>query len=99
METVYEKYRPAHEILMEYYWYCDHRSMIEDEWKEEDDIYKNHCDRLYEEYEKARAQEKRLAESSKSARVAKRLEEIKQGTKDFEEEIDSTALLKKIKKV
>jgi|ETNmetMinimDraft_4_1059912.scaffolds.fasta_scaffold774335_1 hypothetical protein len=98
MQTVYEKYRPAHVILMEYYWYCDHRSMIEDEWKEEDNTYKTHCDKLYEEYEKAHAQEKHLAETSKSARVAKRLDEIQKGSKDFEEAIDSTALLKKIRK-
>ena len=90
METIYTKHRPAHEILMEYYWYCDHRSMIEDEWRLEDQKYKNHCDSLYKKYIQTVALEKRIKEDSKSAKVAQKLEKIKADYSD-------TILLKKLK--
>jgi hypothetical protein len=32
LQTVYEKYRPAHEILIEYYAYCELRRFIRDDW-------------------------------------------------------------------
>ena len=50
METVYKKYRPAGEILMEYYWYYEHRDYLRDDWKKEDNQLKEHCDKLYKEY-------------------------------------------------
>ena len=46
METVYEKYRPAHEVLIEYYSYEDLRRILKIEWEEEDELYKVHCDVL-----------------------------------------------------
>ena len=47
METVYEKYRPAHEVLIEYYSYEDLRRILRIEWEEEDELYKKHSDVLW----------------------------------------------------
>ena len=69
METVYEKYRPAHEILIEYYAYCELRGFLQDDWEKEDKMYKAQCDKLYEEYKTAAAREKDREENSKSARI------------------------------
>ncbi len=77
METVYEKYRPAHEILIEYYTYVDLQKLIRDEWKVEDEKYERQCKKLYEEYETAAANEKRREENSKSARIARKLEQMR----------------------
>ena len=77
METIYHKKRPAHEILIEYYWYVDHRDLIKQEWQEEDQKYKHLCDELYHQWEQAYAEEERLRENSKSARIAKKLEQMK----------------------
>ena len=77
METVYKKYRPSGEILMEYYWYYEHRDFLRDDWKKEDNHLKEHCDKLYKEYEEAFAQERRREENSKSARIAKKLEQMR----------------------
>ena len=55
METVYEKYRPAHEVLIEYYAYEDLRRILKIEWEHEDELYKNHSDVLWKEYETATA--------------------------------------------
>lgn len=77
METVYQKYRPAHEILIEYYAYSDLRDILEKEWKEEDEKFNKQCNKLYKEYEKSAAQEKRREENSKSARIAKKLEQMR----------------------
>ena len=77
MESVYEKYRPSGEILMEYYWYYEHRDYLRDDWKKEDEIIKAHCDKLYKEYEEAFKQERRREENSKSARIAKKLEQMR----------------------
>ena len=51
METVYEKYRPAHEVLIEYYAYEDLRRILKIEWEHEDELYKKHSDILWIEYE------------------------------------------------
>ena len=51
--------------------------MIEDEWRIEDQKYKNHCDSLYKKYIQTVALEKRIKEDSKSAKVAQKLEKIK----------------------
>ena len=77
METVYEKYRPAHEILIEYYAYCELRGFLQDDWEKEDKMYKAQCDKLYEEYKTATAREKDREENSKSTRIAKKLETMK----------------------
>ena len=77
METIYQKYKPAHELLIEYYTYNDLRIIIRDEWKEEDEKYEKQCIKLYKEYEKAAAREKQIAQNSKSARIAKKLEQMR----------------------
>ena len=77
METVYEKYRPAHEVLIEYYAYEDLRRILKIEWKHEDELYRKHSDVLWKEYETAFANEKRREENSKSARIARKLEQMR----------------------
>ena len=77
METVYEKYRPAHEVLIEYYSYEDLRRILRIEWEEEDHKYKVHSDALWKEYETATANEQRREKNSKSARIARKLEQMR----------------------
>ena len=77
METVYEKYRPAHEVLIEYYAYEDLRRILKIEWEHEDHLYRKHSDVLWKEYETAYANEKRREENSKSARIARKLEQMR----------------------
>ena len=77
METVYEKYRPAHEVLIEYYAYEDLRRILKIEWEHEDELYKNHSDVLWKECETASANEKRREQNSKSARIARKLEQMR----------------------
>lgn len=77
METIYERKKLAHELLIEYYAYSDLRNILEKEWKEEDEKFKEHCDRLYTEYEKTAASERHREENSKSARIARKLEQMK----------------------
>jgi len=77
LETVYQKYKPAHELLIEYYTYYDLRIIIRDEWKEEDEKYERQCIKLYKEYEEAAARERQREENSKSARIAKKLEQMR----------------------
>jgi len=77
METVYEKYRPAHEVLIEYYSYEDLRRILKIEWEEEDYKYKVHSDALWKEYETASANEQRRERNSKSARIARKLEQMR----------------------
>ena len=62
---------------MEYYGWCDLRKIVEEDWKVEDERYKKQCDKLYEEYETAAKSERQREESSKSARVSKKLEQMK----------------------
>ena len=77
METVYEKFRPAHQVLIEYYAYEDLRRILKIEWEHEDELYKKHSDILWNEYETAAANERRREENSKSARIAKKLEQMR----------------------
>ncbi len=77
METVFGKYRPAHEVLIEYYAYEDLRRILRLEWEHEDELYKNHTDILWKEYETAYTNEKNREENSKSARIARKLEQMK----------------------
>ena len=77
METVYKKYRPAHEILIEYYWYVDHVSLEERLFKEEMQKFQGHIDSLYQEYLEAVKQEKKREANSKSTRIARKLEQMK----------------------
>ena len=73
----HQKYKPAHELLIEYYTYNDLRIIIKDEWKEEDEKYERQCIKLYKEYEEAAARERQREENSKSARIAKKLEQMR----------------------
>ena len=77
METVYKKYRPSHEILMEYYWYVDHIHQEEKFFKEEIAKWQAQADKLYSEFEEAAANERKREENSKSARLAKKLEQMR----------------------
>ena len=70
METIYERKKFAHEVLIEYYAYNDLRRIIRLEWEEEDEKFKKQCDRLYSEYEESAAKERHREENSKSARIA-----------------------------
>ena len=62
---------------MEYYLYYEHCDYLRDDWKKEDEIIKEPCDKLYKEYEEAAAQERSREENSKSAKIAKKLETMK----------------------
>ena len=53
------------------------RRILKIEWEHEDDLYRKHSDVLWKEYETAYANEKRIEENSKSARIAKKLEQMK----------------------
>jgi len=77
METIYEKKRTSTEALMEYYWYYEHRDYLRNDCKEEDEKLKQYCDTLYAEFEELYRQEKSREENSKSARIAKKLEQMK----------------------
>ena len=77
MDTVYEKYRPANEELIDYYSYEDLRRKLRIEWEEEDELYKKHSDVLWKEYETAAARERRREDNSKSARIARKLETMR----------------------
>jgi len=77
LETVYKKYKPSHEILIEYYTYYDLRKILRDEWKSEDELYEKKCNKLYAEYEESAKQEKDREKNSKSARIAKKLEQMR----------------------
>tara|TARA_Y100001963_G_scaffold150198_1_gene230946 strand:- start:245 stop:520 length:276 start_codon:yes stop_codon:yes gene_type:complete len=91
METIYQKKKTSSEVLMEYYWFYEHRDHLRDEWKEEDDKLKKHCDTLYTEFEELYRQEKQREENSKSTRIAKKLEQMK-----LTEELVSKIKLQKI---
>ena len=77
METVYEKHKPAREYLMEYYTWVDLLGIERREFEEHAESIEKHCKRLYANFEKAAKQEKQREENSKSARVARKLEQLK----------------------
>jgi hypothetical protein len=77
LETIYQKYRPAHEILIEYYAYCELRKFIREDWEKEDNKWNNQCNKLWSEYEESSAKERDREENSKSAKIAKKLETMK----------------------
>ena len=77
METYYEKYKPAREYLMEYYTWVDLLGIERREFEEHAEAIEKHCKELYEKFEKAAAQEKRREENSKSARIARKLEQMR----------------------
>ena len=77
METVYEKYKTASEYLMEYYTWVDLLGIERREFEEHAEAIEKHCKRLYENFEKAAAEERKREENSKSARIAKKLEQMR----------------------
>ena len=94
METVYEKYKAASEYLMEYYTWVDLLGIERREFEEHAEAIEKHCKQLYEKFEKAAAQEKRREENSKSARIARKLEQMRM-TNDLVEKIKFRQQLKK----
>ena len=77
METIYETKKKAHEVLIEYYAYYDLRRVCKKIWEEEDALYEKQCNHLYNEFEKLAKEEKKREENSKSARIARKLEQMK----------------------
>ena len=77
METVYEKYKTASEYLMEYYTWVDLLGIERREFEEHAEAIEKHCKKLYGHFERATAEERRREESSKSARIAKKLEQMR----------------------
>ena len=94
MQTVYETYKPASEYLMEYYTWVDLLGIERREFEEHAESIEKHCKQLYEKFEKAAAQEKRREENSKSARIARKLEQMRM-TNDLVEKIKFRQQLKK----
>ena len=77
METVYEKYKSASEYLIEYYTWIDLLGIERREFEEHSEAIEKHCKRLYENFERAAAEERKREENSKSARIAKKLEQMR----------------------
>ena len=94
VQTVYEAYKPASEYLMEYYTWIDILDIERREFNEHAESIEKHCKELYKKFEKAAAQEKRREENSKSARIAKKLEQMRM-TNDLVEKIKFRQQLKK----
>ena len=62
---------------MEYYWYVDHILQEEQFFKEEISKWQSQADKLYSEFEQAAASERKREENSKSAKLAKKLEQMR----------------------
>tara|TARA_B100001564_G_C20627317_1_gene665300 strand:+ start:444 stop:728 length:285 start_codon:yes stop_codon:yes gene_type:complete len=94
METYYEKYKPASEYLMEYYTWVDLLGIEKREFEEHAEAIEKHCKKLYENFERAAKREEQREKNSKSARVARKLEQLKL-TNDLVEKIKLRQELKK----
>ena len=94
METVYEKYKSASEYLMEYYTWVDLLGIERREFEEHAEAIEKHCKKLYENFERAAREEKRREQNSKSARVARKLEQMRM-TNELVEKIKLRQELKK----
>lgn len=77
METVYKQYKPARELLLEYYTWVDILDIEREEFKRHAESMEKHAKQIYEQYERAAKQERRREENSKSARIARKLEQMK----------------------
>ena len=77
METVYEKYKPAREYLMEYYTWIDILDIERKEFEQHAEAIMRNCKTLYDKYERAAKREQQIEANSKSARVAKKLETMR----------------------
>ena len=94
VQTVYEAYKSATEYLMEYYTWIDILDIERREFNEHAESIEKHCKELYKKFEKAAAQEKRREENSKSARIARKLEQMRM-TDDLVNKIKLRQELKK----
>ena len=94
METVYEKYKPASEYLMEYYAWVDILGIERREFEHHTEAMEKHCKRLYENFERAAKEERKREQNSKSARIARKLEQMRM-TDDLVNKIKLRQELKK----
>ena len=94
METVYEKYKPASEYLMEYYTWVDLLGIERREFEEHAEAIEKHCKKLYANFERAAKEERRREQNSKSARIARKLEQMRM-TNELVEKIKLRQELKK----
>jgi len=97
METIYQKKVQAHDILIEYYAYCELRGYVRDDWEKEDEKWKKQCDKLYDKYEQLHKEERDREERSKSGKLAKKLEALKKKDVDYKSGLEDTILLKRLK--
>ena len=77
METKYEKYKTASEYLMEYYTWVDLLGIERREFEEHAEAIEKHCKKLYANFERAAKEERRREQNSKSARIARKLEQMR----------------------
>ena len=77
METVYKQYKPARELLLEYYTWVDILDIEREEFKRHAESMEKHAKQIYEQYERAAKQERQREENSKSARIARKLEQMR----------------------
>ena len=94
METKYEKYKTASEYLMEYYTWVDLLGIERREFEEHAEAIEKHCKKLYANFERAAKEERRREQNSKSARIARKLEQMRM-TNDLVEKIKLRQELKK----
>ena len=94
METVYKQYKPGRELLLEYYTWVDILDIEREEFKRHAESMEKHAKQIYEEFERAAKQERQREENSKSARIARKLEQMKM-TNDLVEKIKLRQQLKK----
>tara|TARA_B000000565_G_C23435948_1_gene242083 strand:+ start:154 stop:444 length:291 start_codon:yes stop_codon:yes gene_type:complete len=86
METVYKQYKPARELLLEYYTWVDILDIEREEFKRHAESMEKHAKQIYAEFERAAKQEEQREKNSKSARIARKLEQMKL-TNDLVEKI------------
>jgi len=77
METVYKQYKPVRELLLEYYTWVDILDIEREEFKRHAEFMEKHAKQIYEEFERAAKQERQREENSKSARIARKLEQMR----------------------
>ena len=94
METVYKQYKPARELLLEYYTWVDILDIEREEFKRHAESMEKHAKQIYAEFERAAKQERQREENSKSARIARKLEQMKM-TNDLVDKIKLRQQLKK----
>tara|TARA_Y100000361_G_scaffold132384_1_gene129788 strand:- start:72 stop:356 length:285 start_codon:yes stop_codon:yes gene_type:complete len=94
METKYEKYKTASEYLMEYYTWVDLLGIERREFEEHAEAIEKHCKKLYANFERAAKEERRREQNSKSARIARKLEQMRM-TNELVEKIKLRQELKK----